>query len=335
MTVADKRDYAVFEDLDVSAQDILNCSYSNWSQHFTQNVPPARIIKPLPQEFLSYLSGESIRLPQESGPSKVVADSDNQYSDWEDEEEQEETDPMELFAELHEQIKTNLVELGRKVMVKFNWSAPKDAKWILINNSIKCETVNDIYLILNASDHIAHDIDHAFEETDYKPDVEYELVMKKWVDINPALEFRVFVHNNKIIGISQRDLNYYDYLENLLDKIEGAINGFWEENKLSDGSKFGNDSYIMDVYVPRPFEKVVVLDINPFSRKTDSLLFTWNELLQFPLAELRLINETNLGRFSQKDHSENQVPLEVVDASMSSEAMAELIRNWKLLEQNE
>lgn len=331
MTRADQRDYAVFEDISVTAQEILNCSYSNWSKYFSHNVPPARVISPLPQAFIDYLSSESIRLPQETLQDAIVADSDNEYSDWEEGEE-DETDPVGQFSDLHQLISTNLMELGRKVMVKFNWSAPKDAKWILINNSMKCETVNDIYLILNASDHIAHDVDHAFEETDVLPAVDYELVMKQWIDINPALEFRVFVHNNRIIGISQRDLNFYDYLQNLLEKIQDVINKFWDQHQLGERSKFGNDNYIMDIYVPRPFNKVLVLDINPFSRKSDSLLFTWNELLQYPEAELRLINETNLGRFSQKDHSENQVPLEVIDASMNTESMVELMKNWKRLE---
>lgn len=327
----------VFEEVKITREDIINCSYLRWADFFKGSVPPAKVFRPLPQAFLDYLGLDTIRLPKAQYEEKVVATSDNEYSDWEDDESQE-CSPVEAFQELHDGISSAVAEFGA-VMVKFNWLAPKDARWILINNEMKCRSVNDVYLILNASDHIAHDIDYALSEAEnheelHKHDtsgLEYELVVKKWMDMNPALEFRVFVSNKRIIGISQRDLNHYNYLEALRPDIQRAIAKFWHHYNLSN-TVFCNPSYVLDVYVPRPFTKVWVIDVNPFSRKCDPLLFTWHELTEFTAManepELRLVDETNVGRFAQKENSENQVPLEVVDAAANTEAMVELAKQW-------
>lgn len=328
-----ERTYAVFEEIVLRRKEVAACLYSRWSRFFAGHVPKAAVVAPVPAEFIAYLESDSIRLPQNGTNAEVKPDSDNEYSDWENS--GDETDPVALFSAFHSQLEQVLADFGGLFMVKFNWSAPKDAKWILVNNTLKCHDVSDVYLVLNASDHIVHDLDYAFDECVDKDDVsvsvEPELVVKQWIDLNPALEFRVYVRDRRIIGISQRDLNYYDYLEDLKPTIVARIRGFFDE--VMAVSEFPNQSYIMDVYVPRPFKKVVIIDINPFSRNTDLLLFTWSELLEQtgPEFQTRLITETNLGRFRTKDHSENQVPLEVMDASMNTAAMVELAREWERL----
>ena len=98
--------------------------------------------------------------------------------------------------------------------------------------------------------------------------------------------------------------------------------------------------FILDVYIPRPFDKVYVIDVNPFLRKSDSLLFTWNELLtQTPKDDkdhqFRLINETNLGAFARKQYSESQVPIDVVGAANDTEALINLAREWDKLQAKE
>lgn len=132
------QDYSVFEDLKVSKEQVIACSYSNWYRKFRPYVAKSIVIKPLPDEFIEYLSSESIRLPQEN-KDEVVADSDNEYSDWSDDEEDAQTNPTERFSGLHEEIKNGIRHLGSKVSPKLNWSAPKDAKWIMANNTTKCE----------------------------------------------------------------------------------------------------------------------------------------------------------------------------------------------------
>ncbi|CAG8758201.1 7192_t:CDS:2, partial [Racocetra fulgida] len=52
----------------------------------------------------------------------------------------------------------------------------------------------------------AHDLDHAFEDCSYeeeslrrqRPDV-FELVLRKWYDVAPSMEFRCFVRNEELV----------------------------------------------------------------------------------------------------------------------------------------
>lgn len=357
-------EYTPLSDITITRQNIENCSFSKWYPLFKHHTTRSRILKPIPEEFIEYLKQDGIKLPNDKEfdsfyTNGVQKNDENEYSDWEDDEDEKKTntdnviDPIKHFKEFHDQLKDIIKELG-PVTPKLNWSAPRDATWIVPNNSMKCSEVNEIYLLLNASNYIMHDLENAFDECDPNDrnnttdPLVYELVLREWFDINPALEFRVFVKDSQIIGVSQRDLNYYDYLEALGDEFKDLIDEFVLDIVLP---KFPDNSFVLDVYIPRPFDKVYLIDINPFARKTDSLLFSWNELLTQKTEkerdnkteveedddyELRLIKENNTGRFAAKEHSENQVPRDVVEASLDPNAISELAQKWKeLLTQQE
>jgi hypothetical protein len=40
---------------------------------------------------------------------------------------------------------------------------------------------------------------------------------------------------------------------------------------------------VFDIYLPEPYDKVRLMDINPWAPRTDPLLFSWLELLTMPL----------------------------------------------------
>ena len=349
--------YTPLSDITVTKRNIENCSFSKWYPLFRGHTPRAKILKPVPPEFIQYLKQDGIKLPHDQEErsfytSNIEKNDDNDYSDWEDaesitdkntEEDSNTIDPIVHFNDFHLQLKNIIKELG-PVTPKLNWSAPRDATWILPNNSMKCNEVNEIYLLLNASNYIMHDLEHAYDECQRDTDdviiPETELILREWFDTNPALEFRVFVRGEKVIGVTQRDLNYYDYLEALSDTFKDLIDEFVEDIVLP---RFPDKSFVLDVYIPRPFNKVYLIDINPFARKTDSLLFSWNELITEGSTvkdedgnsnndyELRLITENNTGRFASKEHSENQVPSDVIEASLDPNAIRELVQKWKEL----
>lgn len=332
------RDYAVLEEIKASSQEILNCSYSKWYPLFKDHTASSMII-PLTQEFIHYLSSESIHLPDPprnvEGTIEEILDEDSESDDDEEWETEPRVDPTKDFPMINEFI-TKALDKYTYVTPKLNWSAPKDASWIMIDNTLKCRNINDVYLLLKSSDHITHDLDHPFDEssdTD-SPAPEYELVLRKWKEINPSLEFRVFVRNGVIVGKSQRDLNYYDFLKNLIEeeKINDVINDFVNTEVIP---KFQNRSFIIDIYVPRPYKKIRIIDINPFTRVTDSILYTWPELINDQEDNIRLITETNIGRFRTKAYSESQVPLDVVNASADPGALAELAKEWQINEKTD
>lgn len=365
-----------FKDVELTKQEVLDCSYSNWYKLLKQFTGDSIII-PLLETFIDYLQNDSIRLPEKV--DALQGNSDNEYSDWEEEEEKEEEEKevyfdTDEFRDLKKEIDDAIACFGA-VAPKLNWSAPVDAAWVNPGNTIKCTTVNDILLLLKSSSHISSDLEEPFVEvsSDISPAnagdiagdvsnssalasaitedrvgnhgiagagassgasaVQYELVLRKWIDINPALEFRVFVHDHKIIGVSQRDLNQYVFLEELKEKLGKAIADFLPKVI----NKFSLSKFILDVYIPRPYNKVTIIDVNPFSRKTSPALFTWNELLLEKDGEndyeFRLVDKQNMGRFAKKEYSESQVPLDMIGAANNVESLVELAREWKKLDE--
>ncbi|CAI4035130.1 hypothetical protein SMKI_12G2700 [Saccharomyces mikatae IFO 1815] len=344
------QEYSTLIDIPVTKVQVEHCSYSFWSSLYPKYVPKSIVLKSLPKKFIQYLEQDGIKLPQEENvrsvyTEEIVRNEDNDYSDWEDDEDTatefvQEVEPLVDFPELHQQLKNALNELGA-VAPKLNWSAPRDATWILPNNTMKCNEVNELYLLLNASNYIMHDLQRAFEGCVDGNDIrglKYDLVLRQWSDMNPALEFRVFVKDTHIVGATQRDLNYYDYLDELSDTFKDLIDEIVHDVVLP---KFPDKSFVLDVYIPRPFDRIFIIDINPFSRKTDSLLFSWNEIATITPSrngasddedyELRLVARHNTGRFASKEHSENHVPQDLVEASLNPEAIRELTQKWKEL----
>jgi len=206
-------------------------------------------------------------------------------TEWDDD---PDPDPSLAFPQIHLQIKSTIQELGGLVAPKLNWSAPKDATWISMKkNSMECSSPHDIYLLLKSSDFITHDLEHAFDDTasdpdtDIKPeDINYVLVLRKWFKVNPSCEFRCFVRERRVIGICQRDLNHFSFLFPLVERLRNSIMSYFDKT-LKD--TFPEGDFVFDVYIPDPYDKVRLMDINPWAPRTDPLLFSWLELLTLPL----------------------------------------------------
>lgn len=241
--------------------------------------PKSRVI-PLPAPFLSYLRSDSIVLPPEDKPP---TDSDDDLDDFSDDETEESPDPSTEWKELHSRVNETIKEYGGKVTPKLNWSAPKDATWISATNDTQCRSANDIYLLLKSSDFVTHDLEQAFEdcvpdaENATEPEIPYHLVLRKYVQMNPSLEFRCFVRNRVLLCMSQRDQNHYDFLFPMRDSLRSRIQAFFDE-KLKD--TFPDPNFVFDVYIPVPHQRVWLIDVNPWAVRTDPLLFSWLEILQ-------------------------------------------------------
>jgi len=271
--------------------------------------PKARLI-PLTPPFLSYLREDGIVLPPEndSDQQASLTDTDSGIFSAEDDSEDEDAllDPSIQFREVHQNIKDTIDELGGKVTPKLNWSAPKDATWIAATNSMECRTPSDIYLLLKSSDFITHDLEHAFDDcinedstenqpeqlantstptTQPQPDppIPYHLILRKHIaNLNPALEFRVFVRNRTLLALCQRDLNHFAFLFPMRDQLLSRIQAFFDQNLQTT---FPDPNFVFDVYVPEPHTRVWLIDINPWAPRTDPLLFSWLEILTMPEPE--------------------------------------------------
>ncbi|KAI9802843.1 MAG: hypothetical protein M1833_001442 [Piccolia ochrophora] len=346
----------------VTKSHILHCSYEYWYSIYRSTTPKARII-PLTPAFLEYLREDGIVLPDdnvETQPTWTDQDSGVYSQDRSDSEEDEALlDPSENFREIHAKIKETIVELGGKVAPKLNWSAPKDATWIAATNSMECRQPSDIYLLLKSSDFVSHDLEHAFDgcreeggvESNGEEDIPYALILRKWIELNPSLEFRCFVRAKQLVAITQRDLNHFEFLFPMQDQLRSRISAFFDE-KLK--STFPDENFTFDVYIPPPHKRVWLIDINPWAPRTDPLLFSWLEILQLYIPqdessgrdddessgvdevafvpELRLVkkDDPEAYGFTTPQYSAHKMPKDVVEASMSGPGpMREFADQWK------
>lgn len=273
-------------------QHILNCSISAWHPKYRNITPKTRIIEiggSVP--FMKWLYADGIILPD---------DDDADYD--------ENEDVSKDWRDLHNTIRNTIAELGGAVMPKLNWSAPKDSVHMNANTMV-CRLPSEIYLLLKSSDFISHDLYHAFEDcvnTEENTsldryDIKYVLALRKSVPgWNPSVEFRCFVRNKKLLCISQRERGLFPFLHKMRDNILSLIVDFFNI-RLGD---FEDDNFVFDVYIPDPYNKVWLVDINPWASWTDPLLFSWKELLEMPAPlEEEPIPEHAVFRLKTEDHA--------------------------------
>jgi len=268
------------------------------------------VILPIPNDVLEYLKSDGpLILPKECEK--------DEESDSDDENESE----PPSFPEFNSLVQDAIDTLGGAVFVKLNWSAPRDAAWMGVGHSLKCESLTQIWLLLKSSEFIVHDLTQPFKDCsdneDQVSNVKYVLALKKWSGkVNPATEFRCFIRNRQLIAIEQRDTtNFYSHMLEEKDDIVRDIKSFFNENvkeRLAEQS--GIDKVVMDI--ARPSKDVVkLIDFNPFGPTTDIKLFEWTELEEMDVAdehiELRFVQSssgiqpTGLGMYS--------LPKDIVD----------------------
>ncbi|KAJ3190461.1 hypothetical protein HDU85_000759 [Gaertneriomyces sp. JEL0708] len=334
---------------------VMHCSFSSWYPIFSSVTLQSRII-PVSEDFIEYLNADGIFLPldgnglpqhgfssdeeEESASSDERTSLDEESDKWRNEmlarfrpagdesdsdgNDDETVEPsVPSFPQLQAEIESAIQAFGGAVFPKMNWSSPKDAAWIATGSTLKCNSASDVFLLLKGSDFIAHDLSHAFEECELQESSvptrppHFELVLRKWYDLRPSMEFRCFVKDHALVAITQRDTsNYYDFLPPMKEELKQKIVEFYE-NKVKN--QFPDKDYVFDVYISQKGQrKVWLIDINPFSRVTDTLLFDWQEILQFTneSPEFRVINgHWELSNVAQPAFSSNRLPREVIDVS--------------------
>lgn len=326
----------------VTYSHIMNCSYHAWQPQYVFRsailyyancrsyrsfTPKSRVI-PVNKSFVDYLRADGIVLPPEDHVAGSDDDDDwNNFSDDDD----EGPDPSIEWADIHTQVKNTVAEFG-KATPKLNWSAPKDATFMSATNDLQCSTASDIYLLLKSSDFITHDLEHAFDGcvpdagSSTEPEVPYHLILRKYVNINPALEFRCFVRDRVLLCISQRDPNHFDFLFPLRDTLRGTIQKFFDE-KLKD--TFPDPNFVFDVYIPAPHQRVWLVDVNPWADRTDPLLFSWLEVLNMkdPISEQDYNDLLENGfvrlSFNDNNNSNNTARLPLQELSDDSDTESE------------
>ena len=243
------------------------------------------------------------------------------------------------FPETDEAVRAAIAALGGAATPKLTWSAPKDAVWMATGNTTMCRNPGEVLLLLKASDAVAFDLTEAYDccadVTDERAaslTKDVALHLRRWRDVRPALEFRLFVRDGDLVGMCQRDCsNFYPFLTDSKQKakLEETLVLFWQENVSGAFECADCDSYALDAYVTSA-GAVKIVDFNHWGGGTLPLMFTWaeleakrrkkpvpgdsfrNETTQFPSTRERetkdvherLASETREGNFSVKEKKE-------------------------------
>eukprot|EP00158_Paraphelidium_tribonemae_P003231 Partr_v1_DN25976_c1_g1_i1_m68296 putative cell division cycle len=263
---------------------IINCSLPRWIHKFRTHTFKTHVIH-LPPAFIDFLNSDGIILPLDSNgnayePYKraldIEYDSENDGENADEDSDGDDGIPTFDFNDLQREIELTIAELGGSVFPKLDWSSPRDASWMNVSGTPRCNNAHDIFLMLKSSDFIAHDL--SIIESDRMNEVfgGYNLVLREWKHyLNPGMEFRCFVRDGDLRGISQRDYGtFYDFLAAIKDDIEDSITEFFDK-VVAD--HFGERNYAMDVYLEQSARndnyRVYIVDFNPLILETDMYLF--------------------------------------------------------------
>ncbi|KAI9462262.1 cytoplasmic protein [Boletus coccyginus] len=299
-----------------NASYILAFQFSSWFPAFSSISIKSTIIRPLDQEFKNYLESDGVFVPE--GSEDTVA-----KSTLSDEDESESFDRSEpevhhfSFPELDARIRAAVDEY-QAVFPKLNFTSPKDAAWVLpMSSPLKCTSPADVYLLLKSSDFVTHDLngERVFEGcgAGERPLYDLELVLRKWYSVDRSREVRCFVRNDMLLGITQRDINFYNYLIDPVTqtKIKSTVRRLWEES-IRPNWTLTQPDYVFDLLLSRDLSRGHVLDFNPYAPRTDPLLFSYEELHTLFIRETCERGQSSDGNTDALDLPE----LRVVDSPM-------------------
>lgn len=172
------------------ADSLLACRFSSWYPALRKVSPKATIIdvESIQPDFYDWLEEDGLILPLGSGEGVIGGEVESRSSLEFDQdaggagdEERNGADPHDDsdsdsdsgsegseyqardFSRLDEKIREVIEKYGGDVFPKLDWSAPRDAAWILPGQTLKCTTPADVYLLLKSSDFISKDVMQAQE----------------------------------------------------------------------------------------------------------------------------------------------------------------------------
>ena len=295
------------------------CSIAHWYPYF-KKVTFKTIILHLNNEILDYLRSDgSLILPKECWVDFNEDTADNEENSEDDDDNKFE---QPSFPNFNEQVLDAIDRLGGKVFVKLNWSAPRDASWMGMGNSLQCENLKEIWLLLKSSEFITHDLTQPFKDCIDKPDdisgINYVLALKRWSPIiNPATEFRCYIKKKKLFAIEQRDSsNFYPHIAEEQQSIICDILSFFDEHVVDKIEEIQN--VVMDIMRPMK-DHVKLIDFNPFGETTDAKLFSWSELIEADNSDIEFRFVENESGIQPNDLRYYSLPSDIVDMACGTD----------------
>jgi len=185
--------------------------------------------------------------------------------------------PIQDIADIRAKVAAAVYKMPHGAFIRLGSRSPKDA-WSMHEHGAKIAAGQDpLRFMLDCSERIYEDLSLAIQEN-YTP----HIWVREWREIPRWAEFRCFMQDRKLVGISQ-----YNYLNREeFPEIDAEYDMFgWciqEFFKLFLKTTTMRD-IIFDVYInvvnTSPHVRcgeVKLLEINPFFELTDPCLFAWN-----------------------------------------------------------
>lgn len=176
--------------------------------------------------------------------------------------------PMQPIEDIRARVADAVDRFPAGAFVRIGSRSPKDS-WDGHRNGFRILPGTDpLRFLLDVSERIYEDLTLAIQH-DYAP----HIFVRQWQNILRWAEFRCFMRDRKLVGISQ-----YNYLDNEVfqeilgehKRIEQTIHGFFEQFRTASHL----DDVVFDVFLKHGWE-CRLLEINPFFEMTDPCLFTW------------------------------------------------------------
>lgn len=170
----------------------------------------------------------------------------------------------ELRVKIDNLIKTNFPD---GCFIKLGSRSPKDS-WLIRKNGMCCKDGQYAMSLLFDSERIMDDL-YIASANNYLPHV----VLRKWVNIDPWREFRCFIRNKELVGISQYFYKtYYPQIIKNKDNIEKVI----KDKVQAIRNLLPVDTVIVD-FIYNDDKTATIIEFNPYDIFTDPCLFDWKK----------------------------------------------------------
>ena len=245
------------------SRHVNECSIDFWYPKNSHLTIPT-LFATIGEDFIQYLLKDGIVVPYMPQNDEALSDSNSEEVESDNE---DKPDFPEIFGMIQ-----NAIDAFQGVFPKLNWSAPKDASWIAFGNTLRCDRVSDVLLLLKVSEFITFDLKRAYELCrDQVCEVPRVLALRKFQSINQSREFRCFVMDGKLVAVSQRHMLFFKETISAMPNILEAITKFHPKiiTELQN--------YVFDVSVQ---SNCLLIDVGPCCESTDPLLFEWDEIIK-------------------------------------------------------
>ena len=223
--------------------------------------------------------------------------------------------------------------------VKVNAKCGIDASFTLVQ--MKCFTLDHIITLIKSSNKILNNYNYTDNKNNY-------LILKEWYNIDKRNEFRCFIVNGVLKGITQRYINsYYEYDKEEIIRIKKCIIDFVKEDtfvKAVNAVEYGECKrkvLIVDVVYLQRKNKVKVIDVEVYNEneklkeekgeeeeeeeeeeEDENVFKLYKDVEEVEMncndVELRYIESAEDGRIEKKRENKNRFPIELYGTDINT-----------------